>query len=129
GRAHDDGPTDLDDRLAPFGRSAEMPSRRGLFADDQFEDGDVVWEDEDRGAVGPAGYDDAARYDGSATYDDLDEELEELVEEYAAEEQATAEYATEYEDAGYEAAGYEEPVTPRKASIFAAPGIIDETAV
>lgn len=114
----DDDYVDVDDRLAGFGGPAQdtMPSRRGLFAEDQFEEEeDVAWQD-DRPA-GVASYAD----------DTFEEEFEGLVEEYG-----TAEEAVEYDEVVEEYEEYDEPEPEparRTASIFAAPGVIDEEAL
>jgi hypothetical protein len=113
---------DLDDRLAGYTEADEMPGRRGLFAEDEFVDDAVVWEEEGEAAVVDYGT-------------SLDEEYEELVEEYEDEEPVLeAAYEETYEEEAVEeyeeAAAYEEPEpATRPSSIFAAPGVINEEAV
>lgn len=109
---------DVSDRLAGFGTSDRgMPNRRGLFADDQFEaEEEVAWDEQ--------------QPEGVASYadDTFEEEFEELVEEYGTTEDEVAlevEYE-EYEE--YEPEPEPEPVR-QTASIFAAPGVIDEEAL
>lgn len=111
---------DLDDRLSGFGAASSIPrrDRRPVVddepSDDAWEVEEEVWEE----APGAASYSDT-----------VDEEFEEIIEAFdePVGESAVFDEVEEYVE--YEE--YEEEPEPvrQQASIFAAPGVIDEEAV
>lgn len=134
--AYEDTPATYEDTAATYEDTAATYEDTAATYDDTPSYGAASYDD-------TPSYDRGARYDGAASYGDaavdddgafstaasyetgydsdtLDEEYEELVEEYAA-ESPVAEYV--------EDAPTEPPARERKPSIFAAPGIIDEARV